>query len=89
MNGSHSSFNSGGGDIVYRRNREIWQRVGTVLIERFPRRWYSLPLVREEKGDGCSGGALMDPLWVALLSTSSKSELMRNGMICLRSSSLL
>jgi hypothetical protein len=58
-----------------------------VLILRLLRHRWSLPLVGEEKDDGCSEGTLSAPLWVALLSVSSRSGSMRNGMICLGSSS--
>jgi hypothetical protein len=39
-----------------------------VLILRLPHRSWSLPLVREEEDDGCGGGALGAPIWVAPLS---------------------
>jgi hypothetical protein len=50
----------------------------------------SLPLVGEEEDDRCGGGALGALFWVALLSVLRKSRWMvRNGMICLGSSSPL
>jgi hypothetical protein len=58
-----------------------------VLILRSPHRQWSLPLVGEEEDDGCGEGALGAPLWVALLSMPSRRGLVRNGMICLGSSS--
>ena len=36
-----------------------------MLILRLPHHWWSLPLVGEEEDDGCGGGALGAPLWVA------------------------
>jgi hypothetical protein len=59
----------------------------SVLILRLLRRWWSLPLVGEEEDNGSGGGALDAPLWIALLSVPSRSESVRNGMICLGSSS--
>ena len=60
-----------------------------MLILRLPRHRWSLPLVGEEEDDGCGGGALGAPLWVALLSVPSRSGSVRNGMIYLGSSSPL
>jgi hypothetical protein len=56
-----------------------------VLILRLPHCRWSLPLVGEEEDDGCGGGALGAPLWVALLLVQSRSGSVRNGMICLGS----
>ena len=52
-----------------------------MLILRLPRYWWSLPLVGEEEDDGCGGGALGAPLWVALLLVRSRGGW--NGMECL------
>jgi hypothetical protein len=61
--------------------------VSSVLILRLPYYRWSLPLIGEEEDDGCGGGALGAPLWVALLSVPSRSGLVRIGMICLGLSS--
>jgi hypothetical protein len=45
-----------------------------VLILKLLRRRWSLPLVEEEEDNGSGGGALDAPLWIALLSVSSRSE---------------
>ena len=37
-----------------------------MLILRLPHHQWSLSLIREEEDDGCGGGALNAPLWVAL-----------------------
>jgi hypothetical protein len=59
---------------VYRRKREIWKGVSSLLIQRLPLCRWSLSLVGEEEDNRCDGGALGAPLWVALLSVLSRRD---------------
>jgi hypothetical protein len=46
-----------------------------VLILRFPRRRWSLPLIREEEDDGCGGGALGASLGVASALSAEQKQI--------------